>query len=95
MGLCFFKRRTLPYMIKIDGRMSLKENFFSSHGYSKSCRVVIGFLGNINFNVLNKVQDNNGRIWIFDVQVDDATFLLINLYKAKFWVILLTYIVKI
>ena len=82
MGLCFFKRRTPPYMIKKDGSMSLKENFFS-HGHSNFCGVAIGFLGNMNFNVLNKIQDKDGRILILDVQVDDAGFLLINLYNTN------------
>ena len=40
----------------------LKGNFFFLHGHSKSCGVAIGFLGNMNFNVLNKIQDNDGRI---------------------------------
>ena len=61
----------------------LKGNFFFLHGHSKSCGVAIGFLGNMNFNVLNKIQDNDGRILILDVQVDDAAFLLINLYNAN------------
>ena len=68
-------------MMGKDGRMILKENF--SHGYSNSCGVAIGFLGNMNFNVLNKIQDNDGRILILDVQVDDAAFLLINLHNAN------------
>ena len=45
--------------------------------------MAIGFLGNMNFNVLNKIQDNDGRILLLDVQVDDAAFLLINLYNAN------------
>ena len=45
--------------------------------------MAIGFLGNMNFNVLNKIQDNDERILVLDVQVDDAAFLLINLYDAN------------
>ena len=37
----------------------------------------------MNLNILNKIQDNDGRILILDVQVDDAAFLLINLYNAN------------
>ena len=37
----------------------------------------------MNFNVLNKIQDDDGRILILDVLVDDAVFLLINLYNAN------------
>ena len=39
----------------------LKGKVFFSHGHS-------------NFNVLNKIQDNDGRILLLDVQVDDAAF---------------------
>ena len=61
----------------------LKGKLFFTHGHSNSYGVPIGFLGNMNFNVLNKIQDNDGRILILDVQVDDAAFLLINLYNAN------------
>ena len=40
------------------------------------------FLGNMNFNLLNKIQDNDGRILILDVHVDDVAFLLINLHNT-------------
>ena len=79
MGLSFFKRRTPPYMMKKKWQDEVKGKLFFSHGRSNSCRVAIGFLGNMNFNVLNKIQGNDGRILILDVQVDDAAFLLINL----------------
>ena len=59
--------------------MSLKKPFFS-HSNSNFGGVAIGFLG--NFNVLNKIHDNDGTILILDVQIDDAAFLLINLYNA-------------
>ena len=34
-----------------------KGKLFFSQGHSNSCGVAIGFLGNMNFNVLNKIQD--------------------------------------
>ena len=61
----------------------LKGKFFFSHGHSNSCGVAIGFLGNMNFIVLNKIQDNDGRNLVLDVQVDAAAFLLINIYNAN------------
>ena len=61
----------------------LKGKLFFPNGHSNSCGVAIDLLGNMNFNVLNKIQDNDGRILILDVQVDDAAFLLINLYNAN------------
>ena len=59
-------------MMKKDGRMNLKKNFFSHTGIATLCEVAIGFLGNMNFNVLNKIQDNDGRILILGVEVDDT-----------------------
>ena len=50
----------------------LKGKLFFSHGSSNSCGVAIGLLGNVKFNFLNKIKDNDGRILISDVQVDDA-----------------------
>ena len=61
----------------------LKGKKFFSHGHSNSRGVAIGFLGNMNFNVLNKIQYKDGRILILGVQVDDAAFLLISLYNAN------------
>ena len=45
--------------------------------------MVVGFLGNMNFNVLNKAQDNDGQILILDVKVDDTTSLLNNVYNSN------------
>ena len=61
----------------------LKEKLFFSHRHSNSCKVAIGFFENMNFDVLNKIQDNDGKILILDVQVDDAAISLINLYNAN------------
>ena len=70
MCLCFFKRCTPPYLVKKDGK--LKGKPFFSHGHSNSCGVAICFLGNINFNILHKIQDNDGKMLILDVQADDT-----------------------
>ena len=45
--------------------------------------VAVGFLGNMNFNVLNKIQDNDGRTLILDVQVDGAAFSLVDWYNGN------------
>ena len=51
---------------------SLKENLFSHMGIATLAEWLFVFLGNINFNILHKIQDNDGRMLILDVQVDDA-----------------------
>ena len=90
-GLQSLEKKLFEYLknfISNNGFMFLQEAYsavfdFFSQGHSNSCRVAIGFLGNMNFNVLSKIQDNDGRILILDVQIDDAAFLLINLYNAN------------
>ena len=69
--------------MKKNGTTSLRENSFLSHGLSNSCGVAIGFIGNMVFEVSNKIQDESGRIPILDVKVSDNDFLLINLYNAN------------
>ena len=61
----------------------LKGKLLFLHRHSYSCGMAIGFLGNMNFNSLNKIQDNDERVLILDVENDDAAFLLINLYDGN------------
>ena len=60
-----------------------KGKLFFSHGQSNYYGVAIGFIGNTNFEVSNKKQNESGRILILDVKVSDNDFLLINLYNAN------------
>ena len=82
MGLFFYRRQTLPYMMKICND-EFKGMLFFSHGQSNSCGAAIGFIGNTSFEVLNKKQDESGRISMLDMKVSDNNFLLINLYNAN------------
>ena len=45
--------------------------------------MTVGFLGNMNFIVLNNIQYNDRIFLLLDVRVDDAAFLLINLCNAN------------
>ena len=56
---------------------------FFSHGKTNSCGVAIGYLGSKPFNMLNQINDVNGRILILDVKVVDEIFVLANIYNAN------------
>ena len=56
---------------------------FYSHGKSNSCGVLICFIGSKRLFIRNKLSDNNGRILILDVDIDDENFILINLYNPN------------
>ena len=54
-----------------------------SHGLSNSRGVCIGFTKNLQAKIENTSCDNDGRIIITDVILDDEKFLFINLYNAN------------
>ena len=56
---------------------------FFSHGLSNSRRVLIGFLGQCDVNVLNQMPDNKGNILILNLTIDVKNFVLINLYTPN------------
>ena len=60
-----------------------KVEVFYSHGKSNSCGVLICFIGSKTLFTRNKLSDNDGRILIFDVDIDDGNFILINLYNTN------------
>ena len=70
-----------------DGERKWRDDFggntFFSHGKRNSCGVLISYIGRHNFVLNNQKTDNNGRILILDVTINDAKFVLMNLYNAN------------
>ena len=61
-----------------------KDNcFFFSHGKTNSCGFGIGYYGKKLFKILNKFNDNSGRVLIREVKNENEVLLLINLYNAN------------
>ena len=59
------------------------DNTSFSHGKRNSCGVLISYVRTHNFVVSNQKTDNDGRILILDVTINDVNFVLINLYNAN------------
>ena len=70
-----------------DDEQKWRDNFggntFFSHGKRNSCSVLISYIGTHNFVVNNQKTDNDGRISIIDVTINDVNFVLINLDNAN------------
>ena len=49
-----------------------KGQLHSSHGKTNSCGALIAFCGNVNAIVKNQFNDDNRRILIWEVTIDDA-----------------------
>ena len=68
---------------EIKWKDDFKGEVFYSHGKSNSCGVLICFISSKKFFIRNKLSDNDGRILILDVDIDDENFILINLYNPN------------
>ena len=61
----------------------LMVNCFFSYGTTNSCGIMIGYSGSKKIKVNRMKNDNQGRILKVDADIDEVTFVLINLYKAN------------
>ena len=68
---------------EIKWKDNFKDEVFSSRGNSNSRGVLIYFIGSKNLFIGNKLWDNVSRILILDVDIDDESFILINLYNPN------------
>ena len=59
------------------------DKIYYSHDKTSSCVVLITICGNLNISVKHKVDDNDGRVLILEVTIDDSDYLLISLYIAN------------
>ena len=70
-----------------DDEQKWRDNFgsntFFSHGKINSSGVLIFYIGTHNFVANNQKIDNNGRILILDLTINDVNLVLMNLYNTN------------
>ena len=70
-----------------EGKQKWWDNFngntFFSHSMTNLCGILISYTGTHNFLVNNQKIDNDDQISILDVTINNALFLLINLYNGE------------
>ena len=81
--ILFLQKFHFSHDTVIDWRNDFKGELFFSHGTKNSCGVVIGQLGRNKIKEDRIKNDNQGRILIVDSDIDEKTFVLINLYNAN------------
>ena len=69
--------------MKRSGRTTLKEISFFSHGKTNSCGVAIGYYGIKALELIQLKHDDNGRLLVIEVKIENTIFLLINIYNAN------------
>ena len=80
-GLLFLQETHSSSEDKQEWRDNFGDSTFFSHGKGNSCGILICYIGTNNFVVNNQKTDNDGRILILDVTINDLNFVLINLYN--------------
>ena len=60
-----------------------KGQLFFFHGKTNLCFLLIAFYSSVTVVVKNQLNDNNGRILILEVTIDDTEHLLVNVYNAN------------
>ena len=83
MGYYSYKKLIPLITLSSTGVTILKVKCFFSHGTTNSCGVMIGYLDSNKIKVNKIKNDNQGRILIVDADIDEETFVLINLYNAN------------
>ena len=81
-GIQYMKKR-LKLVEYFKSKITTHGNTFFSHGKRNSCGVLICYIGTHNFVVNNQKTDNDGRILILGVTINDVNFVLINVYNAN------------
>ena len=78
MVLCFYKKR-IPQFRQKQWNNEFKGQLYVSYGKTNSFGVLNVFYGNINLVIRKKLNDENGRILILEVTIDDNEYLLIKI----------------
>ena len=71
----------------INGEIMCRDEFnrelFFSLGKTNSCRIAIGFYWSKTIEQTNKISDKSGKILLVEATIDDAVFVLINIYNTN------------
>lgn len=82
-GFVFMQETHSSIKAEKDWCDQFKGQLFFSHGKTDSCGVAIGYVGSKKMDVLDKINDSNGRILILNAKMDDSNYVLINLYNPN------------
>ena len=79
-GICFLQETHSTTEVEQVWRNEWGSNIYFSHGTNDSRIVSILMPGNIDYKVKKEISDPDGRYLILDIVIDDAKFILVNVY---------------
>ena len=82
-GVFFLQETHSTHSDEVQWQNEWGGKLFFSHGSNDSKGVCIGFTGNLDPKLEKISYDNNGRIIIIDLILDDEKYIFVNLYNAN------------
>ena len=82
-GFLFLQETHSTEKNEISWKKDFNGQMFFSHGKSNSCGVLISYFGPYKLSIKKQLRDNDGRILILDLTIDDQSFILINYYNPN------------
>ena len=82
-GFLFLQQTHSTEKNEISWKKDFNGQTFFSHGKSNSCGVLISYFGPYKLIIKKQLRDNDGRILILDLTIDDQSFILINYYNPN------------
>ena len=84
MDSFFFRKHITLLMTRKSGVMSLMTIYiFLLEKLTNSCGVAMGYVRSKSFVLANQTADKNGCLFLIEAIVDDAKFVLINIYNSN------------
>ena len=75
--------KTLAYKSMVRSNMEYCASVWSPHTENLKCKLEQVQRRSVNYKVIDKVTDENGRIVLLNVQIDDAVFSLVCIYAPN------------
>ena len=82
-SIAFLQETHIDENIEKEIRNNSKFEIVSSHGTSASRGVSILLNKSLNFAILDKWEDKDGRLLLINIQIDDAIFTLVCIYAPN------------
>ena len=79
-SIIFLQETHSTEQVENNWRKMWRWNFFFSHGDNGSRGVLIGVKDGLEFKINKEIKNQNGRILILDVDIQEEPYVLINYY---------------
>lgn len=81
--ILFIQESHFTEKLETDLKLEFRENIFHSFGSSQARGVSIYIKHNLNYEIIDKYEDKEGRLLILNVEIDENIYTLVNIYAPN------------